>query len=229
MNYQEAKNIIGNCDILDIKNPLEGSLGANLPWIIKEIVDTVPKNQPISIAIGDVPNLPGTISLSVLGALRFKPDYIKIGLKGLKTKKEAINLMSKVVKTVRNFNPTTKIVAVGYADYKLIKSIHPLDIPDIAKKSGADAGMLDTAIKNGKTLLNIMSTNELKEFVASCRAKKLLTALAGSLDKQNIKEIKDIGAEIFGVRGAVCLKKERTSHMSSGLAKNLYRCIKAIH
>jgi len=120
INKKECRGAIkSGCDILDIKNPGEGSLGAAFPWVIREIKESVPRNTRISIAIGDIFNLPGTISLAVSGALVFSPDYIKVGLRGIKSKREAKYLLEKLVKTVKSsHSPFTKIVAAGYADYK---------------------------------------------------------------------------------------------------------------
>ena len=40
INHEEAlESIKGGADIVDVKNPKEGSLGANFPWVIKEIRD----------------------------------------------------------------------------------------------------------------------------------------------------------------------------------------------
>ena len=38
MNEKEAlEAIAGGADIIDVKNPQEGALGANYPWVIKKI------------------------------------------------------------------------------------------------------------------------------------------------------------------------------------------------
>jgi len=81
-NLEEARNsIIGGADIIDVKNPLEGSLGANFPWVIKEIRKLVRKYNglEISATLGDLPNLPGTASLAALGLANCDVDYIKVG------------------------------------------------------------------------------------------------------------------------------------------------------
>ena len=67
-NAEEAKEAVtGGADIVDVKNPLEGSLGANFPWIIREIKEIIPEGVEISATIGDFPPLPGTASLAALG------------------------------------------------------------------------------------------------------------------------------------------------------------------
>lgn len=43
-------------DIVDVKKPDEGSLGANFPWVIREVRDAVPADKPVSATLGDVPD-----------------------------------------------------------------------------------------------------------------------------------------------------------------------------
>ena len=55
-NIDEAKRSVA-ADIIDVKKPSEGSLGANFPWVIKEIKSLLAK--PVSAAIGDFAYKPG--------------------------------------------------------------------------------------------------------------------------------------------------------------------------
>lgn len=117
---EEAKIVVGaNVDFIDCKNPEEGSLGANFPWIIKEMKKLIPKNssQLLSATIGDFPNLPGSASLAALGAAVSGADIIKVGLKGPKTINDGINLMKAVVKAAKNYKKDIKVVTAGYADF----------------------------------------------------------------------------------------------------------------
>ena len=72
----------GGADIIDVKNPKEGSLGAGFPWTIRDIKQIVPSNKELSCAIGDVPFLPATVSLAAVGVTTIGVDYIKVGLYG---------------------------------------------------------------------------------------------------------------------------------------------------
>ncbi len=58
---------IGGADIVDVKNPKEGSLGANFPWIIREVKAVVNGRQPISATIGDLTTNPELPPLQPLG------------------------------------------------------------------------------------------------------------------------------------------------------------------
>ena len=83
MNIDEARAALaGGADILDVKNPKEGSLGANFPWAIREVADLAAGKVPVSATIGDLDYKPGTASLAALGAAVSGADYIKAGLLG---------------------------------------------------------------------------------------------------------------------------------------------------
>ena len=118
VNKTEAQDSIkGGADIIDVKNPKEGALGANFPHVIQAVKQVMPKNLELSATIGDLPNLPGTASLAALGAAVSGADYVKAGLFGVKTIEETTILMTEVVKAVKNYNSNLKIIASGYADF----------------------------------------------------------------------------------------------------------------
>lgn len=196
--------------IIDIKNPREGSMGANFPHVITDIKKVIPNGIETSAAIGDMPNLPGTASLAGLGTAMCGVDYIKIGLKGPKNKEEALYLVKKVVKTIKDFNKSIKIVVAGYGDYKRTGTLEPMIIPEIAHEAGADVAMIDTAIKDGKKLFNFLDDSYLKNFVDKTHEMGLMAALAGSIGIDDVEKIYKTGTDVFGVRGAVC-KGDRVS------------------
>lgn len=94
INTEEALEAIeGGADIVDVKNPKEGSLGASFPWIIKGVREMTPKDMLVSATLGDVPYKPGTVSLAAMGALVSGADYIKVGLYGTSNYDEALEVM----------------------------------------------------------------------------------------------------------------------------------------
>jgi uncharacterized protein (UPF0264 family) len=208
-NEAEAQEAIsGGADIIDVKNPQEGALGANYPWVIKRIREITPKTLKVSCTLGEIPNLPGSISLAALGAASLGVDFIKVGLYGL-TSLEAVFLLQNVKKAAMECNPKIKIVATGYADAEKIQAIEPLLIPEIAKRAQVDVAMLDTATKNGKNLLDHLTIEQLQKFVDSSHAYGLQAALAGSLRKQDLPVIYRLGTDIAGLRGAACTDSNR--------------------
>lgn len=210
INLKEAKEAtLGGADILDVKNPKEGSLGANFPWIIKEISHYAKDNLIVSTTIGDVPYKPGTVSLAALGSAVSGSNYVKVGLYGTKNYDEALDVMDAVVKTIHEYNENITVVSCGYADAYKIGSILPEEIPNIAKDSGSDIAMLDTYIKDGHRLTDHLTEEKLNEFVQKSHDFGLKVALAGSVNKNDVAMLKRIGCDIMGVRGCVCTEGDR--------------------
>ena len=211
-NEKEAlEAIAGGADIIDVKNPKEGALGANFPWVIKQIKEVTPKKIEVSCTLGEVGNFPGSVSLAALGAASLGVDYIKVGLYGIKTPEEAVFLLQNVSRAAKECNPKIKIAVAGYADAEKIGTINPLLIPEIAQNAKIDVAMIDTSVKDGKNLFDHLSLRELKKFVDSAHGFGLEAALAGSLRKQDLTFVYGLGADIAGLRGAACTNSNRFS------------------
>jgi uncharacterized protein (UPF0264 family) len=227
MNETEAAQAIaGGADIIDVKNPQEGALGANYPWVIKRIREITPKNIEVSCTLGEVGNLPGSISLAALGAASCGVDYIKVGLYGIKTPKDAVFLLRYAIRAAKEYNPKIKVTVVGYADSEKIGTINPLFIPEIAHKAKADIAMIDTFVKDGKNLFDHLMVEQLQEFLSSAHNFSLEAALAGSLRKQDLPGVYGLGADIVGVRGGSCTNSDRlTGHITKKLVRELVEII----
>ncbi len=212
---EEAKIVVNqNVDFIDCKNPEEGSLGANFPWVIREMKNLIPpeSSQLLSATIGDFPNLPGSASLAALGAAVSGADLVKVGLMGPRNIKEGIRLMKKVVKAVKGYNEKILVVVAGYADQvRMSSSPNFMSIPSIAAKSGSDIAMLDTFIKDGKGLFDFLNDDQLIEFTNKAKDYDLKVALAGNIMKRNIINLKRISPDIIGVRSVVCEDYDRNN------------------
>jgi uncharacterized protein (UPF0264 family) len=193
----------GGADILDVKNPLEGSLGANFPWIIAQVKRVAP-GMEISATLGDLPNLPGTAALAALGAVHSGADYVKAGLYGSRTASEATLLMTGVRRAVKGLKPRAKVIASGYGDYRRVGCISPMKLPIVAYKAECDGVLIDLKQKDGRRLFDLLSPNKLSKFVAEAHDHGLTVALAGSLGIDDVAKVWEVGGDILGVRGAVC-------------------------
>jgi len=210
INTDEAHEAIeGGADIVDVKNPKEGSLGANFPWVIRNIRNITPEGMHVSATLGDVPYKPGTVSLAAAGAVVSGADYIKVGLYGTKNYDEALEVMENVVRSVREFDKNALVVASGYADAHRVGAVDPMEIPKVAAEAGADLAMVDTAVKDGKTLFDFMDIDKLQEFNNMIHDHGLKSALAGSIKKNQLKLLYDVGCDVVGIRGAACTGGDR--------------------
>jgi uncharacterized protein (UPF0264 family) len=214
----------GGADIVDVKNPKEGSLGANFPWIIKEIKEAVNGRQPISATIGDFNFKPGTASLAAFGAAVAGADYIKVGLYDIQTREQALELLTKITRAVKDYDATKKIVASGYSDYERINSISPLLLPEVAAEAGVDVVMVDTAIKDGKSTFEFMDEKKLKKFTDLAHEYGLENAIAGSLKFEDLPTLERISPDIIGVRGMVCGGDRRTAIQQELVEKLTAEC-----
>lgn len=210
INTHEALEAIsGGADIIDVKNPKEGSLGANFPWVIRSIREITPHNMQVSATLGDVPYKPGTVSLAAAGAVVSGADYIKVGLYGTRNYQEALDVMTNVVKAVKELDDQALVVASGYADAHRVGAVDPMEIPRVAADSGADLAMVDTAVKDGKTLFDFMDQDTIRRFTDMIHDYGLLSALAGSVQKEQIPLLAQLGCDVVGIRGAACLGGDR--------------------
>lgn len=204
INVEEAKIAkLGGADIIDVKNPKEGSLGANFPWMIKAVKKAA-GSVPVSATIGDFNYKPGTASLAALGAAVAGAEYIKVGLYDIRTGEQALDMLLSIVRSVKGYDRNKKVVASGYSDYSRIDSISPFELPSICAKAGADVVMMDTGIKDGRSTFEFLTEEELIEFVSGARSFGLKTAIAGTIRFENIEALKRISPDIIGVRGCVC-------------------------
>ncbi|CCJ35706.1 hypothetical protein BN140_0783 [Methanoculleus bourgensis MS2] len=200
-SIEEARSSL-SADIIDVKKPSEGSLGANFPWVIQEIKKIAGK-KPVSAAIGDNEYKPGTAALSAYGAAHAGADFIKVGLMfdGTDRARDVIEAVTTAVK--REF-PEKYVVIAAYSDFQRMGTISPFAISRLVADAGADVAMIDTGIKDGKSTFAFMDEEALTRFVEQNRDLGLQTALAGSLKFEDLDALKRINPEIIGVRGMVC-------------------------
>jgi uncharacterized protein (UPF0264 family) len=205
MNAEEAEEAVnGGADILDIKNPREGSLGAAHPKLISELCHQFSQILPVSAAVGDFPHLPNAAALAALCAADIGADYIKIGLLGSQSERQAFDLLTNVKDTLAWRGSSAKLIAAVYADYREAGTLEPRLLPAVASRANVAGCMIDTLNKKGTSLFDYLDSEILREFIGECSRYDLLSALAGSLKLCHVGSLNALRPDIVGVRGAVC-------------------------
>ena len=206
-------------DIVDVKNPAEGSLGAPPPAVIAAVRAAVPAELPVSAAIGDMPDLPGTAALAALGAARSGATFVKVGLWGVSTEDDAVELL----RAVRDGAPDAVVVGAAYADARRVAHapLAPELLPRVARAAGVGVCLLDTAVKDGRGLLEWLSPLALAALVADAHAAGLEMALAGALRAEDLPVIRDTAADIAGVRSAACGDGRRSGPLDAARVRAL--------
>jgi (5-formylfuran-3-yl)methyl phosphate synthase len=211
VDAQEARVAVdAGVDIVDVKNPAEGSLGAPGPRVIERVREVVPPERPVSAAIGDLPNLPGTAALAALGAARSGAAYVKIGLWGTSTADEAVAVLRAAREAL---DGGAVVIAGAYADAERVPSgsLPPGAVVEAARRAGAGGCLLDTAVKDGRGLFEWLAPEALAALVAEGHAAGLEMALAGALRAEELSAVRTTGADIAGVRSAACRDGRRTA------------------
>ena len=191
MSAAEAElAVAGGADIVDLKDPRLGALGALAPETVRGAVDRVAGRRPVSATVGDLPMEPELLVEAVQRTAALGVDFVKIGV-------------------FPGGDPKACFAALGAADTGPLVAVLMADrdpnfahIEDLAAQGFAGV-MLDTAGKAGGGLCSHLGEAFLRDFVARARRCGLFSGLAGSLALADIPRLIQLNADYLGFRGAL--------------------------
>lgn len=190
----EARLVAGlGVDIIDLKNPAAGALGALPLDEVAKIVHALGGQHPLSATVGDLPMNPDAVLPAVEAMAATGVDYVKLGFfPGGDWAAVIAALQPMAARGVR-------LVAVLFGD------IGPelAWLPELAR-AGFHGAMLDTADKRLGSLRQVCQPEFLRDFVAATREQGLLCGLAGSLRAEDIAPLRALAPDYLGFRGALC-------------------------
>ena len=180
----------------------------------------MPAELPVSAAIGDMPNLPGTAALAALGAARSGAAFVKVGLwgvvdRGRRGRAAARRPRGRAPTRWWWRAPTRTPGAWRHAP------LAPELLPRVARAAGVDVCLLDTAIKDGRGLLEWLSPEALTALVDEAHELGLEVALAGALRAEDLPVVHATGADIAGVRSAACGDGRRSGPLEAARVRAL--------
>ncbi len=192
-------------DIIDLKNPMTGALGAISPENISAIVAALDNKTIVSATIGDLPLLPELVVAAVQETAATGVDFIKIGLFNNGDLYGCLAALQALIK-----RDNLALIAVLFAD-------QPIDLDQIyhLANDGFRGVMLDTANKSSGSLYSLLSINTLTTFIAEARRNNVLCGLAGSLRLSDIKILAALNPDYLGFRGALCEHSQRTASIAA--------------
>lgn len=193
MSAEEAELAVqAAVDIVDLKDPRFGALGALAPAEVRKAVQRVAGSRPVSATIGDLEMRPEIVAEAVQRTGALGVDFVKIGLfPGGDPEACIAALADDVAKGLR-------LVAVLFAD-----RTPDFGFVECLAAHGFVGVMLDTAGKAGGGLRRHLSEADLAAFVARARGAGLFSGLAGSLALSDIPPLLGLGADYLGFRGAL--------------------------
>ncbi len=189
-------------DIIDLKNPAQGALGALPPARLREIVATVAGRAPVSATVGDLPMQPTRIEAAVTLTAATGVDIVKFGVFEAAGAYACVDALASEARRI-------KLVAVLFADrepdFGLVASLAERHFYGV---------MLDTADKRGGGLRHHLDAEALRRFVSLAHEAELVCGLAGSLRVDDIAALLPLAPDYLGFRGALCERAERESALS---------------
>jgi (5-formylfuran-3-yl)methyl phosphate synthase len=206
VSAEEARaGLAGGADIIDVKDPREGALGAPSARVLTEVISAVGDAAPVSVALGDQPWPPHTAGLAARGAAACGAAFVKVGLHGVRELDGAVALMSAVADAVGS---EVAVIACAFADAGT-----PQWLPALVERTGIAGALIDTFRKDGRGLYEWLSEAELTSLIGRIRDAGGTFAVAGQL---RLGELCRVEADVVGVRSAVC-GGDRTAHLEEGL------------
>lgn len=192
-------------DIIDLKDPNVGALGALPLSVISEIVLAVNKRAVISSTVGeshkDIASLIDTVQQTALLGV----DIIKVAV-NMTLASDLLDDVDFLYLSQKLTENNIKLVAVLFADHNL-----DLNVLSKLKVLGFYGAMLDTAHKNGKNLIYYLSAEKLKNFIQFCQQYQFITGFAGSLYADSVINLVNLKPNYLGFRGGVCHDFKRQS------------------
>nr|WP_210345417.1 (5-formylfuran-3-yl)methyl phosphate synthase [Jiella flava] len=183
--------LAGGADIIDLKDPAQGALGAVAPAILSATLREIAGRRPVSAVAGDLPMQPAAVIDAV--AARGQADFVKIGLFPAPRAERLA-----VIDALASLAETVRLVAVFFADgdpdFGLLEAL---------AAAGFYGAMIDTMGKGGDGLLSTLSLPALSRFVSRARAFNLVTGLAGSLEPPDVPRLLPLRPDYLGFRGAL--------------------------
>ena len=215
-NSTEAEQAIdGGADLIDLKDPARGALGALPLEQIAAICALVAGRRPVSATIGDLPADPSLTGELIRATAGTGVDYVKVGFF---TRQH----VAACLPTIGAAAPRCALVAVLFAD-------RCPDLRDLSPfvAAGCAGVMLDTADKSAGVLLDHLDLCQLSDFVAHARELNLLCGLAGSLRQVDIATLMPLAPGYLGFRGALCQAGRREQVLDQDRLRSIRRAIDA--
>lgn len=192
--------LAAGADIVDLKNPAEGALGA---WAPGDLVAAVALwrsaggGAGLSATVGDHPLDADTLLAAARRTAGTGVPLVKIGFPLPRAGAGAA--LAPVLAGLAPLARETRLIAVLFAD----------QAPDLRvltrfAQAGFAGVMLDTADKAAGRLTRHLEREALAHFVATAQGLGLLTGLAGSLALADIPALAALEPDYLGFRGALC-------------------------
>ena len=201
-------------DVIDLKDPARGALGALDEDSVRAIVSLPDKNTMLSATVGDLPAYAAELEAAVTGMHGCGVDIVKVGVFDRTISPFMLSILDRLA------GRSISIVLVFFAE------LYPPDIDFKRLRRGGITGvMLDTCEKANGSLRDKLDDGTLAEFVRKAGQAGLMTGLAGSLTREDIPPLLRISPDYLGFRGALCNRHQRTLQIDAAKVSDIRKLI----
>lgn len=202
-SLEEAEQVVGFVDVLDIKEPNAGSLGAASSKVINEIVRWHGERVPVSAAMGELLELRDDW-WRALPSLRFA----KFGLANCASLDDWPDRWKKAAKQLP---AATQVVAVYYADQQVARCPNFEQILEQAVELQCPYLLIDTYSKSDRRLWDWLPVDALHRLQDRAQQSGLKLAVAGQLNALDAPTLQQLQPAVVAVRSAVCRQDRQSS------------------
>jgi uncharacterized protein (UPF0264 family) len=197
--------LAGGADIIDIKEPLNGSLGRANCDVWHDVRAGVPRSIPVSVALGELNDWFGNKPTEIRRGALTDVAYCKLGL--LDAPPDWVDRWRELRERVaESASSSPAWVAVVYIDWQSARAPDPDTIIRLAGAIDECRGVLfDTWDKSRRAGIDATW----RPMVDQVRDSGRFVALAGSLDERAITRLAPLQPDIFAVRGTACIGGDR--------------------
>lgn len=196
-NVAEATLAAAWADVVDIKDPTRGALGAADPMLWSQVLNVV-TDKPVTLALGEaddwasetIPSVPAGVAAVKLGP-------------GASGRTERVRACRRLFEEAAG--RSLPWVAVAYAD-------RPFDVDEWlcqAAEDGCVAALVDTCDKSGARLTDVWTIDQMNRYRERANGFGLLLVLAGRISRESLPELVH-AADLVGLRSAACDAEDRT-------------------
>ncbi|MCP3023933.1 (5-formylfuran-3-yl)methyl phosphate synthase [Cupriavidus basilensis] len=194
-NVTEAlQAAIAGADLIDLKEPRAGALGALPAQTVREVVGAVRARWParlLSATIGDVAPAEHAVMMLMANTIgKCGVDYVKVGVAPGAHGREALRRLATL---------PWQVVPVFLADHGV-----DLKLVEEACEMGFPAVMADTAGKQAGSLFDCVDITTLAAMTRIARRRGVKVGLAGSLQLVHLPHLHALAPDFAGFRGALC-------------------------
>jgi (5-formylfuran-3-yl)methyl phosphate synthase len=223
-NAEEARRAeLGGAAIIDAKEPTRGPLGQVDGKVLVEIREALPARKWLSAALGDVASTDEVAR--AFEQVTVPVRFVKLAFRGVVDRRRIEMLLQDTVRRAEAHPGRARVVAVGYADHVRAETLPPDAVLEIARAMGTGGLLIDTCVKDARSLFDFMQPTALAAIGNALAQDELEFALAGNLRADRVAMALEVGATIFGVRGAVCEANQRTARIVEARVRELAELI----